>query len=53
MSALRQHNRAELSAMAAASGAESYDWEYREIPFPLGGLAVVFFGVPTPSSKAA
>ena len=46
VSALRQHEQSELSDMADAAGSEDYEWEYREVPFPLGGRAVVFFGVP-------
>jgi hypothetical protein len=44
VSALRMYDEAELRAMAA--GARDYEWSYHEVPYALGGRAVVFSGVP-------
>ena len=45
ISTYRMHSEDELRAMVAPFG-ERYSWEYCEIPYALGGRAVVFHGIP-------
>ena len=42
----RIYEPAELMALAEEAGVKGYGWEYGEVPFPLGGRATYFFGVP-------
>lgn len=43
----RIHKPEELMALADEAGVAGYGWEYGEVPFPLGGRAYYFFGVPS------
>jgi len=45
VSTLRIHDERDLRTMAAAAGGV-YDWHYRESPYPWGGIATAFFGIP-------
>jgi len=45
VSSVRIHSESELHAMAAAVD-ESYTWQYDEVPYPLGGRALTFTGIP-------
>jgi hypothetical protein len=44
VSVLRIHDEPALTAMTAGAG--DYRWAYREVPYGLGGRAVVFTGIP-------
>ncbi len=45
ISTCRVYSEAELREMVADSGS-GFEWEYREVPYSMGGRAVVFYGVP-------
>ncbi len=45
VSTMRVYNQPELLAMAEPL-ADDYVWEYREVPYYMGGKAVVFTGIP-------
>ena len=45
VSTMRVYNESEFLGMAEPL-ADDYVWDYREVPYPLGGKAVVFTGIP-------
>ena len=51
LSVARIHEPGELMALARGAGVDGYRWEHGEVPFPGGGRAYYFLGIPCPGRQ--